>query len=239
MDQFQRTELIIGKDAVEKLKSKHVAIFGLGGVGGFVCEALVRVGIGEFDLIDKDVVDVTNINRQLIALHSSVGEDKVKVMKDRMIDINPDVKVTIHKKFFLADSANEFPFEKYDYIIDAIDTISAKIELVKIAHENNIPIVSAMGAGNKISASRLKIADIFDTKVCPVAKIMRNEVKKLGIKHLRVVYSEEEPLKIDCKNGEDSQNNRNKIVGSISYVPAVAGLLMAQVVVKDLLEIKS
>ena len=193
LTQFSRTQLLLGEDAMERLKNARVAVFGVGGVGGYVCEALVRSGVGTFDLIDDDKVCLTNINRQIIATRKTVGQYKAEVMKDRMLEINPDVKVNIYKCFFLPENADDFPFSEYDYVVDAVDTVTAKIELVMMCQEAGVPIISSMGAGNKIEASAFKVADIYKTKMCPLAKVMRRELKKRGVKKLKVVYSEEKP----------------------------------------------
>ena len=195
LTQFSRTELLLGKEAMDRLKNVRVAVFGIGGVGGYVCEALVRTGVGAFDLIDDDKVCLTNLNRQIIATRKTVGKYKTEVMKERMLEINPDVKVEIHDCFFLPENAKDFPFEEYDYIVDAVDTVTAKIALVMKAKEMNIPIISSMGAGNKLDASKFEVADIYKTSVCPLAKVMRRELKKRGVKKLKVVYSREEPIK--------------------------------------------
>ena len=195
LTQFSRTELLLGKEAMEKLKNAKVAVFGIGGVGGYVCEALVRSGVGAFDLIDDDKVCLTNLNRQIIATRKTVGKYKTDVMKDRILEINPDARVEVHKCFFLPENADEFPFEEYDYIVDAVDTVTAKISLVMKAQEMNVPIISSMGAGNKLDASQFRVADIYKTKVCPLAKVMRRELKKRGVKKLKVVYSEEQPTR--------------------------------------------
>ena len=195
LTQFSRTELLLGKEAMEKLKNAKVAVFGIGGVGGYVCEALVRSGVGAFDLIDDDKVCLTNLNRQIIATRKTVGKYKTDVMKDRILEINPDARVEVHKCFFLPENADEFPFEEYDYIVDAVDTVTAKISLVMKAQEMNVPIISSMGAGNKLDASQFRVADIYKTKVCPLAKVMRHELKKRGVKKLKVVYSEEQPTR--------------------------------------------
>ena len=184
LTQFSRTELLLGKEAMEKLKNAKVAVFGIGGVGGYVCEALVRSGVGAFDLIDDDKVCLTNLNRQIIATRKTVGKYKTDVMKDRILEINPDARVEVHKCFFLPENADEFPFEEYDYIVDAVDTVTAKISLVMKAQEMNVPIISSMGAGNKLDASQFRVADIYKTKVCPLAKVMRRELKKRGVKKL-------------------------------------------------------
>lgn len=192
--QFSRTELLLGKEAMDKLKKARVAVFGIGGVGGYVCEALVRSGVGAFDLIDNDKVSLSNLNRQIIATRKTIGEYKTDVMKERILDINPNAEVTVHPCFFLPENAAEFPFDTYDYVVDAVDTVTAKIELVLQAKEKGVPIISSMGAGNKLDGSLFQVADIYKTKVCPLAKVMRRELKKRGVKELKVVYSEEQPL---------------------------------------------
>lgn len=241
-DQFSRTELLLGKTAMEKLKNSRVAVFGVGGVGGYVCEALVRSGVGHFDLIDNDKISLTNLNRQIIATHKTIGRDKVEVMKERILEINPDANVRIHKSFFLPENADEFPFEEYDYIVDAVDTVTAKIELVIKAEEKNIPIISSMGAGNKLDASQFKAADIYQTKVCPLAKVMRRELKKRNIQKLKVVYSEEIPIQFSVNQDashelpvEEQPVGKRTVPGSVSFVPSVAGLIIAGEVVKDII----
>ena len=227
LNQFARTELLIGKDGVEKLKKSKIAIFGIGGVGSYVVEGLARTGVENFILIDNDVVDLTNINRQIIAMHSTIGKDKVEVAKQRILDINPNANVEIYKEFFLPES-KEFFDSKTDYIIDCIDTITSKIELVLRAQKLNIPIISCMGTGNKLDPTKFEIADIFKTSVCPLAKVMRKELKNRGIKKLKVLYSKEEPIKIE--KTEDGCK-----AGSISFVPSVAGLIIAGEVIKDII----
>ena len=247
LNQFSRTELLLGKEAMEKLKNARVAIFGVGGVGGYVCEALVRSGVGAFDLIDDDKVCLTNLNRQIIATRKTVGKYKVDVMKERILEINPDAKVETHKCFFLPENVDEFPFEEYDYIVDAVDTVTAKISLVMVAKEKNVPIISSMGAGNKLDASQFKVADIYKTKVCPLAKVMRRELKKRGVKKLKVVYSEEQPTRpiddmaISCRTNcicppgaKHKCTERRDIPGSLAFVPSVAGLIIAGEVVQDI-----
>ncbi|MGN0279578.1 MAG: ThiF family adenylyltransferase [Lachnospiraceae bacterium] len=247
-NQFSRTEILIGKEALEKLKTSRVAVFGIGGVGGYVCEALVRTGVGAFDLIDDDKVCLTNLNRQIIATRKTVGQYKTDVMKERIHDINPDADVRVHQCFFLPESADRFPFEEYDYIVDAVDTVTAKIALVMKAQEMNIPIISSMGAGNKLDAGAFRVADIYETKVCPLAKVMRRELKKRNVKHLKVVYSEEEPItpvieesnscKTNCICPPGTQRKctvRRAIPGSVAFVPSVVGLMIAGEVVKDLI----
>lgn len=247
LTQFARTELLLGKDAMEVLKNSRVAVFGVGGVGGYVCEALVRSGVGAFDLIDDDKVCLTNLNRQIIATRKTVGKYKVDVMEERIHDINPDAGVRVHKCFFLPENADEFPFDEYDYVVDAVDTVTAKISLVMKAQEKNIPIISSMGAGNKLDASQFRVADIYKTKVCPLAKVMRRELKKRGVKKLKVVYSEEMPTRpvedmaISCRTNcicppgaQHKCTERSNIPGSVAFVPSVAGLIIAGEVVKDL-----
>ena len=247
LTQFSRTELLLGKEAMDKLANSRVAVFGIGGVGGYVCEALVRTGVGSFDLIDDDKVCLTNLNRQIIATRKTVGQYKTDVMKERMLEINPKVDVRVHKCFFLPENADEFPFEEYDYIVDAVDTVTAKISLVMKALEMNIPIISSMGAGNKLDASKFQVADIYKTKVCPLAKVMRRELKKRGVKKLKVVYSEEQPtrpvedMSISCRThcicppgAAHKCTERRDIPGSVAFVPSVVGLIIAGEVVKDL-----
>ena len=248
LTQFSRTELLFGKEAMDKLAGSKVAVFGIGGVGGYVCEALVRSGVGAFDLIDDDKVCLTNLNRQIIATRSTVGKYKTDVMRDRMLDINPKVEVEVHKCFFLPENADDFPWDSYDYVVDAVDTVTAKIALVMKCKEKNIPIISSMGAGNKLDGSQFKVADIYKTKVCPLAKVMRRELKKRGVKKLKVVYSEEIPTRpiedmaISCRNhcicppgAEHKCTERRDIPGSVAFVPSVAGLIIAGEVAKDLI----
>jgi tRNA A37 threonylcarbamoyladenosine dehydratase len=247
LEQFARTQLLLGPEAIETLQNKRVAVFGIGGVGGYVCEALVRSGIGAFDLIDDDKVCLSNLNRQIIATRSTIGKYKVEVMRDRMLEINPDAKVEIHQCFFLPENADEFDFSKYDYVVDAVDTVTAKIELIMKAQEAGVPIISAMGAGNKLDPGRFKIADIYDTSVCPLAKVMRRELKKRNVKKLKVVFSDEEPIKPLEDLSKDNDANtacsveaetghlqRRSTPGSTAFVPAVAGLMIAGEIVKDL-----
>ena len=247
LNQFSRTQLLLGKNSMEKLKNSRVAVFGIGGVGGYVCEALVRSGVGAFDLIDDDKVCLTNLNRQIIATRKTVGRYKVDVMKERILDINPDAKVEVYKCFFLPENADDFPFEEYDYIVDAVDTVTAKIAIVMKAKEKNVPVISSMGAGNKLDGSMFRVADIYKTKVCPLAKVMRHELKKRGIKKLKVVYSEEystrplEDMSISCRTNcicppgaAHKCTERRDIPGSVAFVPSVAGLIIGGEVVKDL-----
>ena len=228
---FSRTELLLGKNAVYRLKNSRVAVFGVGGVGGYAVEALARSGVGELDLIDNDTVSITNINRQIIALHSTVGRSKVEVAAERARDINPDIKVNCHECFFLPETADRFDFSQYDYVIDAIDTVSGKIEIILRAQAANVPVISAMGAGNKLDPSRFEVADIYETKVCPLARAMRGLLKKKGVKKLKVVYSQEEALK-PTENVTDE--NGRILPGSTAFVPPVAGLILAGEVIRDL-----
>ena len=224
LNQFSRTELLIGKENVEKIHKAKVAIFGLGGVGSFVLEGLVRAGVENFVLVDKDEVDITNINRQILATHKTVGKPKVGVAKERILEINPNVKVEIHQEFFMPETEGILD-DSITYIIDAVDTVTAKIELVVRANKLNIPIISSMGTGNKLDPTKFEVTDIFKTSVCPLAKVMRKELKARGIKKLKVVYSKEEPIK-----------NTAKVPASISFVPSVAGLIIAGEVIKDIIK---
>ena len=237
----------MGKEAMEKLGHSRVAVFGVGGVGGYVCEALVRSGVGAFDLIDDDKVCLTNLNRQIIATRKTVGKYKAEVMRDRILEINPEADVRIHKCFFLPENADDFPFGEYDYIVDAVDTVTAKIELVMKAKEKDIPIISSMGAGNKLDGSQFKVADIYKTSGCPLARVMRRELKKRRVRHLKVVYSKEpamtpvDEMAISCKTNcicppgtARKCTQRRQVPGSNAFVPAVAGLIMAGEIVRDL-----
>ncbi len=224
-EQFSRTGLLLGEDALQKLSGSRVAVFGVGGVGGYVVEALARSGVGALDLIDHDRVSLSNINRQIIALHSTVGEYKVDVMKSRIADINPACHVRAQRCFFLPETRDEFDFSDYDYVVDAVDTVTAKIQLVLQAKEAGIPVISSMGAGNKLNPAEFEVADLYRTSVCPLARVMRRELKKRGVEKLKVVYSKEEPK--GC--GGD------RVPGSTAFVPSVAGLIIASEVVKDLI----
>ena len=247
LNQFSRTQLLLGESAMQELANKRVAVFGIGGVGGYACEALVRSGIGAFDLIDDDKVCLTNLNRQIIATRKTVGRYKTEVMKERMLEINPNVDVRIHNCFFLPENADEFPFNEYDYIIDAVDTVTAKISIVMKANELGIPVISSMGAGNKLDPTAFRVADIYKTRVCPLAKVMRRELKKRGVKKLKVVYSEEQPtrpiedMSISCRTNcicppgaEHKCTERRDIPGSVAFVPSVVGLIIAGEVIKDI-----
>ena len=248
LNQFSRTQLLLGKEAMDKLEGSRVAVFGIGGVGGYVCEALVRSGVGAFDLIDDDKVCLTNLNIQIIATRKTIGKYKVDVMKERILEINPDAEVTVHKCFFLPENADDFLFENYDYVVDAVDTITAKIEIIMQAKKKQVPVISCMGAGNKLDASAFRVEDIYKTKMCPLAKVMRHELKKRGVKKLKVVYSEEKPtrpledMSISCRSNcvcppgaEHKCTERRDIPGSVAFVPSVAGLIIAGEVVKDLI----
>ena len=247
LNQFSRTQLLLGESAMQELANKRVAVFGIGGVGGYACEALVRSGIGAFDLIDDDKVCLTNLNRQIIATRKTVGKYKTEVMKERMLEINPNVDVRIHNCFFLPENADEFPFDEYDYIIDAVDTVTAKISIIMKANELGIPVISSMGAGNKLDPTAFRVADIYKTRVCPLAKVMRRELKKRGVKKLKVVYSEEQPtrpiedMSISCRTNcicppgaAHKCTERRDIPGSTAFVPSVVGLIIASEVIKDI-----
>ena len=236
VNQFSREELLIGKETVEKLNKSKVAIFGIGGVGSYVVEGLARAGIGNFVLIDNDEVALTNINRQLIATNKTIGMSKVEVAKNRILEINPNAKVEIYKEFFMPETEGILD-NSIDYIIDAVDTVTAKIELVLRANELNIPIISCMGTGNKLDPTKFEVADIYKTSICPLAKVMRKELKQRGIKRLKVVYSKEEPIKINLDNIEEITSKKH-VPGSISFVPSVAGLIIAGEVIKDLIKEK-
>ncbi len=231
-NQFERTELLLGKDGIKKLAASQAAVFGVGGVGGYAAEALARAGVGAIDLIDSDKVSVSNINRQIIASHKTVGKYKVDVMAERLTNINPNIKVRAFRTFYLPETEEEFDFKNYDYIIDAVDTVTAKIALVVNANKANTPIISSMGAGNKLDPTAFEVADIYETSVCPLAKVMRYELRRRGIKKLKVVYSKEKPIKpITLAEGGDL---RKAVPGSVSFVPSVAGLIIAGEVIKDL-----
>ena len=247
LNQFSRTELMLGKEAMERLAASRVAVFGIGGVGGYVCEALVRSGVGALDLVDDDRVCLTNLNRQIIATRKTVGRLKTEVMRDRILEINPNTNVTLHTCFFLPENADTFDFGSYDYVVDAVDTVSAKLSLVEKCAETHTPIISCMGAGNKLDPTAFRVADIYDTRVDPLARVMRRELRKRGIPHLKVVYSEEEPrrpiedMAISCRahcicppGTQRHCTDRRDIPGSNAFVPAVAGLIIAGAVIRDL-----
>ena len=233
-NQFLRTEMLIGKDAVEKLNNSRVAVFGVGGVGGYVVEALSRAGVGNIDIIDNDTISVSNLNRQIIALNSTVGKNKVDVLKARLLDINPNLKVETYKCFFTRNT--EFDFSKYDYVVDAIDTVVGKLELIIRAKSANVPIICSMGTGNKMNPTMFEVADISKTSVCPLAKVIRQELKKRRIKKVKVVYSKEIPLKPIVSEDMDVETKGGRIApASNSFCPAVAGLIIASEVIKDLI----
>ena len=251
LNQFSRTELLLGKESMEKLQNSRVAVFGVGGVGGFTVEALVRSGVGAIDLIDDDKVCLTNLNRQLIATRSTVGKYKVDVMADRIKDINPNCQVNTYKCFYLPENKDDFDFSQYDYIVDAVDTVTAKIQLVMEAKEKNVPIISSMGAGNKLNPAMFEVADIYKTSVCPLAKVMRRELKKRGVKKLKVVYSKEKPIRpiedmsISCRThcicppgAANKCTERRDIPGSTAFVPSVVGLIIGSEIIKDIAGVK-
>lgn len=233
INEFSRTELLFGEDKLNMLKKSRVAIFGVGGVGGYVAEALARSGVGVIDLVDNDVVSLTNINRQIIALHSTIGMSKVKVMAERIRDINPQAVVNVHNCFYTPETSGDFDFSKYDYVVDAIDTVAGKIELVMQAKASETPIICSMGAGNKLDPTAFEVADIYKTSVCPLARVMRYELKKRGVKKLKVVYSKEIPV-TPFENEEAEDSSRRSTPGSVAFVPSVAGLVIASEVIKDL-----
>lgn len=239
LNQFSRSEIIFGREAMEKLEKSRVAVFGVGGVGGYVVEALVRSGIGAIDIIDNDKVCLTNLNRQIIALHSTVGMYKVDAAKQRILDINPDCKVTKHCVFYTPETADMFDFTQYDYVVDAIDTVTGKLCLIEAAQKCKTPIISSMGAGNKLDPTAFEVTDIYKTSVCPLAKVMRHELKKRGIKRLKVVYSKELPVQPSESAAEDSReeapgSKRRALPGSNAFVPSAAGLIIAGEVIKDI-----
>ena len=251
LNQFSRTELLLGREAMNKLSSSRVAVFGIGGVGGYTVEALVRSGIGNIDLIDDDKVCLTNINRQIYATRKTVGSYKVDIAKERILEINPNTVVNTYKTFYMPETAEQFDFSSYDYIVDAIDTVTGKIELAVNASAVDTPIISSMGAGNKMDPTAFEVADIYKTSVCPLAKVMRRELKKRGIQRLKVVYSKEIPLSpiddmsISCKKNcicppgtKRKCTQRRQVPGSNSFVPSVVGLIIAGEVIKDLINYK-
>lgn len=232
IEQFSRTEMLIGKDALATLKKSRVAVFGAGGVGGYVIEALARIGVGAIDIIDNDTVSVSNINRQIIALRSTIGLLKTEVVKKRVEDINPECKVTVYETFVLPENIDTFDFGKYDYVVDAIDTVSGKLAIIEKAYNEDVPVISSMGTGNKLDPTKFSVTDISKTSVCPLARVMRYELKKRGIKKLKVLFSTEEPIKPNTEKDE-----RGKVPpGSISFVPSVAGLIIGGEVIKDLIK---
>lgn len=242
LDRLSRVEILVGKEALEKFAEKRVAIFGIGGVGGYVVEALARMGVGTLDLIDDDTVNITNINRQIIATDDTIGKNKVDVAKQRVLSIDPDIRVNTYNCFYLPEKRNDFPFEEYDYIVDAIDTVTAKIDLIVTANEMNIPIISSMGTGNRMDPTMIRTGDLYRTSGDPLAKVMRKELKKRGIKRLDVVYSLEEPMKpiveseIYQEEINKPGNHRRSIPGSTAFVPAAAGLAIASFVIRKFCE---
>ncbi|HOR22083.1 MAG TPA: tRNA threonylcarbamoyladenosine dehydratase [Ruminococcus sp.] len=250
LNQFSRTQLLFGVEAMERLADSRVAVFGVGGVGGYTVEALARSGVGAIDLIDDDKVCLTNINRQIIALKSTIGKYKVDVAAERIHDINPDCKVTIYKTFFMPETADQFDFSQYDYVVDAIDTVTGKIEIIMQAKAAGVPVISSMGAGNKLDPTAFEVADIYKTSVCPLAKVMRRELKKRGVRKLKVVYSKEQPIRpfedmsISCRQhcvcppGTRKCTVRRDIPGSTAFVPSVVGLIIAGEVIKDIAQNK-
>lgn len=238
MELFSRTQLLLGDAAMEKLKNAKVAVFGLGGVGGYVVEALARSGVGALELVDHDTISTTNINRQILALHSTVGMDKAEAARLRVLDIDPSIQVTAKKAFFRQETAEAFDFSSYDYVVDAIDTVTGKLALVQTAQKANVPIISCMGTGNKLDPTKFQIADITKTSVCPLARIMRKECAKRGIKHLKVLFSTEDPIpsSADATISEELPEGRRALPGSIAFVPSVAGLIIAGEVIKDLIK---
>ena len=235
-EQFSRTQILLGEEAVEKLKNARVAVFGIGGVGGYTVEALARCGVGNLDLIDSDTVSISNINRQILATHSTVGMLKVDAAKARILDINPECHVRTYPIFYLPDTAEQFDFSQYDYIVDCIDTVTGKLQLVQRAVAAGTPIICSMGTGNKLDASAFQVSDISKTSMCPLARIMRKELKKRGIHHLKVVYSQEEALTPDVDEEELKRTGKRQIPGSVAFVPGAAGLILAGEVVKDLIK---
>ena len=236
-EQYVRTAMLFGNSAIETLQNKRVIVFGIGGVGGHVVEVLARSGVGAIDLVDHDVVSESNINRQIIATHQSIGRKKIEVMKERILSIQPECKVTLWDTFYLPEESAQIPFDEYDYIVDAIDTVTAKIDLVLQANAHNVPILSSMGTGNKLDPTKLVVTDIYKTSVCPLAKVMRRELKKRDVKRLKVVYSTEEamtPLDV-CENSDVEMGARRQTPGSNAFVPASAGLLIGSEVIKDLI----
>ena len=247
LNQFSRTQLLLGKDNMDRLAEAKVAIFGIGGVGGYVAEALARSGVGSFVLVDDDKVCLTNLNRQIIATRKTVGKYKAEVMRDRILEINPDAEVEVRKCFYLPENADEFDFNEYSYVVDAVDTVTAKLEIIMRAKECGVPVISSMGAGNKLDPTKFQVADIYKTSMCPLAKVMRRELKKRGVKKLKVVYSTEKPtrplddMSVSCRTNcicppgaAHKGTERRDIPGSVAFVPSVVGLIIAGEVVKDL-----
>lgn len=235
-NQFVRTQMLLGTEGMERLQRAHVAVFGIGGVGGYVAEALARSGIGQLTLIDNDRVSESNLNRQIIATYDTIGREKVRVMQERLLSISPETEVITKNCFYLPETAGEFDFSKYSYVVDAIDTVTAKIDLVLQAHKAGVPIISCMGTGNKLDPSKLELADIYETSVCPLAKVMRKELRARGIPKLKVVYSKEEPIKplSELLPEEEKNTGRRAVPGSTAFVPPAAGLLIASQIIREL-----
>ena len=236
LNEFSRSELLLGKEAIDLLAEKRVAVFGVGGVGGYVVESLARTGIGHLDLIDNDTVSLTNINRQIIALHSTIGKDKVEVAKDRVLDINPNCDVKVYKTFYLPETAHLFNFKDYDYVVDAIDTVAGKLMLIEEAKRNNVPIICSLGAGNHLDPLSFKVSDINKTSMCPLAKVMRRELKKRNIKDVKVVYSTEQAIKPYEYEEIQKDSSKRATPGSVAFIPSVVGLIIGSEVIKDLLK---
>lgn len=236
MSQYSRTELLLGENSTEKLRNAKVIVFGAGGVGSYAVEALSRAGVGTIAVVDNDEIAESNINRQLIATAGNVGQDKVQVAKERIISISPDCNVIAMKKFLTIDNIGEFDLESYDYIVDAIDTVTSKIALAVYAEKNSVPLISSMGTGNKLDPTRFEVTDIYKTSVCPLARVMRYELKKRGVKHLKVVYSKEEPIKNNEYKKSEFGNGKKCPPGSVSFVPPVAGMIIAGEVIKDIVK---
>lgn len=235
LNEFSRSELLLGKENIAKLKDKRVAVFGVGGVGGYVVEALARTGVGHLDLIDNDSVSLTNINRQIIALHSTIGKDKVDVAKERVLDINPECDVKIYKTFYLPETAHLFNFKDYDYVVDAIDTVAGKLMLIEEAKRNDVPIICSLGAGNHLDPLSFKVSDISKTSMCPLAKVMRHELKKRNIKDVKVVYSTEPAIKPYAYEEIQKDSSKRSTPGSVAFIPSIVGLIIASEVIKDLI----
>lgn len=232
-DQFSRTRMLLGSENMQRLRQAKIAVFGIGGVGGYMVEALARTGIGSFVLVDHDTVSITNLNRQIIATHKTVGRGKAEVMKERILEIQPEAEVEIRPCLYLPENADTFDFSEYSYVVDAVDTVTAKIEIILRAQAAGVPVISSMGTGNKLDPAQFAVTDIYKTSMCPLAKVMRHELKKRGVKHLKVVYSPEKPLQPAEDTGEKTAGRRS-LPGSVAFVPSVAGLLLASEVVKDL-----
>lgn len=235
MDPYARTALLLGQEAMDTLKNARVAVFGLGGVGGYVVEALARSGIGALELVDHDTISITNLNRQLLATRRTVGQSKVQAAADRVADIDPEIRVTLRQAFFSPDTAHDFDFSQYSYVVDAIDTVTGKLALVTAAQATGVPIISCMGTGNKLDPTKFQIADISKTSVCPLARIMRKECAKRGIRHLKVLYSTEDPHAVPASTSEELPEGRRSLPGSVAFVPSVAGLIIAGEVIRDLI----